>query len=1343
MKKFFSFLTLGLLLAAFGCVKEKDSGQPEEPMTMVEVPVDIGEAGYSGADTKSLISIEAERFQKGALFAFDATSHKILLYQGSPIVKTTESKTFSWSLPVNVKMNIYIIANYGDLDLSDYLANTSLTESDLQSLTFICANGTQLKQLEQEGYGLPMAGIKYDVTLTPNNTSLSLKVKKLFARYDFYFNASALTDAGYSVHSLYISASKSNTEVPYFVEGYKQTAVSKLNVVDLGTPEDIEELNYASSGHAITLYFLENCQGDKAGAAHWYDVASANLPGINLCSYIDLGIKATDSNGFDSNFFYWIYLGDDCHSNFDVRRNEYRTIKLNLQTPEVVPPTQGIKIIPDYSTLASTLPNGCRFYFETSLSEAELTARSASDQLNASISGFSNDNERDVTGYAHSGYVDITPVSGHNMTAAISSTVTVGKWDSNSWKVSDQHEVNLAGEALYITLTDNEKSWSWDSYGSSSAKVAKVSTNIARANLSVSSNNDSNVSYTLATTPNGDGTYDLSMYWKSSNTSNSDRTATITVSGSSKSGTAQMTQTGKPEDVITYTYKVVTTVSPTTIYVGNSATASAELFRRTYTNGTMTTDWTSQGSVTDSGFTAASGSSYVSISGSTITGSSAGNATIKSKYSADEYSNATLTVQSDSQTGTEYKDVAVSISASPTTIPYGGGTSTLSYNATYKYRAVYASGSYGNWTDGSGTPTISGSATGFTRNGTTVTVAANSGDARSVTYYADFSIGDKTATQKSVTITQSKYVPTVTYELQLSGNSSALVGNNIQLTATYITKSDGTPISQTNVTSSATYTRQSGSSNISVSSSGSVSAVNPGGTATIRASYSGYTADHSVTFNLNSGFEWITPNNQSVDEGKTITLEFWSSTNSVSITSNNSKLSVGTPSYTSQSGTSNPWAYRGSVVLTAGDIDDDITVTITGPDSKTRTINVIAQWNVGFEWDDNSSVSIDAGGSQTYSYYCSSASPTISSSNTSVVTVTKETEASKSHGYRYSGVATITANSNANNGATASVTGSVSGSSNQDTKAFTVSNNTTTYALVLAAVGSTSGVFGSYIPIKAYFKTYTGGVETASTDVTMAASYSGPSNISISKNGQNLEARVSSSSVGTYTITGTFTPSPQVGQLSGTISLTFNDLIEYDLRIEQSAYSTEVGNSITLTAYYDTYTNNVKTNSQNVTSSCTWGKSGTGSSYVSVSGGVVTATKSCTYAGVGSYTITCSYNAAGKSKNHSVVFNPHVTQVSYYWKGIREVDHTTYKVRIKTSCNLPCDVTFTHNGGSSYAGYNGMVVSKGTSESSEYTFTGNYLPALNGSGTPNSYYVNSEDRTYEFHTVGQSDITYL
>lgn len=94
----------------------------------------------------------------------------------------------------------------------------------------------------------------------------------------------------------------------------------------------------------------------------------------------------------------------------------------------------------------------------------------------------------------------------------------------------------------------------------------------------------------------------------------------------------------------------------------------------------------------------------------------------------------------------------ISFSASPTTISASGGTVTLKYSGTKYSEYTWASG--GTTTEESSfTPTISGSADGFTRSGTKVTVSANSSytSTRSVTYTASYS----GATSKSVTITQS------------------------------------------------------------------------------------------------------------------------------------------------------------------------------------------------------------------------------------------------------------------------------------------------------------------------------------------------------------------------------------------------------------------------------------------------------------------------------------------------------------------------------------------------------------------------------------------------------------
>lgn len=93
----------------------------------------------------------------------------------------------------------------------------------------------------------------------------------------------------------------------------------------------------------------------------------------------------------------------------------------------------------------------------------------------------------------------------------------------------------------------------------------------------------------------------------------------------------------------------------------------------------------------------------------------------------------------------------ITISANPAIIAYGGGKSIVSASCTRSKTPVYSSGATGPAGSESATPTLSGSATGFTLSGTTVTASANSWAAtRSITVTASYS----GATSKSVTVTQ-------------------------------------------------------------------------------------------------------------------------------------------------------------------------------------------------------------------------------------------------------------------------------------------------------------------------------------------------------------------------------------------------------------------------------------------------------------------------------------------------------------------------------------------------------------------------------------------------------------
>lgn len=126
-----------------------------------------------------------------------------------------------------------------------------------------------------------------------------------------------------------------------------------------------------------------------------------------------------------------------------------------------------------------------------------------------------------------------------------------------------------------------------------------------------------------------------------------------------------------------------------------------------------------------------------------------------------------------------YGTWVIAISANPTTIAYGGGTSIISTSCTRSKTPVYSSGATGSVGSESTTPTLSGSATGFTLSGTTVTASANSWAAsRSIVVTASYS----GATSKSVTITQSAAPASISLNKTTLAFSQRASSNTVQVT---------------------------------------------------------------------------------------------------------------------------------------------------------------------------------------------------------------------------------------------------------------------------------------------------------------------------------------------------------------------------------------------------------------------------------------------------------------------------------------------------------------------------------------------------------------------------------
>ena len=333
-------LILGAIIPFTAC-RESELDQPEAQCRYIDVAVSLGQASETES-TRSIVDIQVENFQKAALFAFDAGTGELLTRTTEagdgtpePVVAFPRQRDFNWSLPTGVRMDIYAIVNYGDMDLESN-AHAGLKKADLEALRFNSSSPSELKRLETAGYGMPMAGIKEGVVLESYGQGLQIAVKKLYAKYNLYFDLSRIEAEGWHVQAMHIIVENANTEVPYFVENYRQDDPGKLVEYDRATERDLDEIQGGGPGHAVTLYMLENCQGHKDGAESWKTVyKDLGFQAIRNCTYIDLAVKVNRPDGEYQNLGFAIYLGKtDMRSDFDIVRNLFKTVKIVLPGPD-------------------------------------------------------------------------------------------------------------------------------------------------------------------------------------------------------------------------------------------------------------------------------------------------------------------------------------------------------------------------------------------------------------------------------------------------------------------------------------------------------------------------------------------------------------------------------------------------------------------------------------------------------------------------------------------------------------------------------------------------------------------------------------------------------------------------------------------------------------------------------------------------------------------------------------------------------------------------------------------------------------------------------------------------
>lgn len=435
MKKYFLIFATALVGLLVGCQREvnvEDSVPVGERLVFGDIAVNLsGES--EDPDTKSVVTVNVEDFTCAYLFAFDHSTKEILAYPEEagnlegvkPVAVSVTDKSFNWALPVKKAMDVWVLVNPPSVlkeTLNDFVQNgTDLTESDLSALNFECNNASELLNLETSGDNMPMSGMMDNITLEDFNSSLNVKVKRLFAKYDLTLDVSEWVAEGWTVNAAYIDGAKSNTEVPYFSANYKQNDSNKLKSVDFSSKEDIKQLNIRDANNkseTVSYYFLENCQNVSSSASKWDQVRNELDSEIENCSYLSINVIATKDSYEKRCFSYRIYLdstpGSSMKSKFNVIRNTYRRITLKLGAPQDGFQWVNSSDIEAIPMMQFIVP------FETSLQQTELIFEIEKDGVHSDDIEFLGSvpqdyydyNTSNVTNFPYSGYVQLRAKTG-------------------------------------------------------------------------------------------------------------------------------------------------------------------------------------------------------------------------------------------------------------------------------------------------------------------------------------------------------------------------------------------------------------------------------------------------------------------------------------------------------------------------------------------------------------------------------------------------------------------------------------------------------------------------------------------------------------------------------------------------------------------------------------------------------------------------------------------------------------------------------------------------------------------------------------------------------------------
>ena len=229
--------------------------------------------------------------------------------------------------------DIYFLANMGEVEgpaLEENIGSVAASVADYSSFSL---------------RGFPMAGTV--LSYSPSGSG-SVSLSRLVGRFDITaYDNPANTRISYTFLSGKMKAC-AKTIRPFGTlpdeERYASKALSGSEIIAEGDTLSAADIAALNSGGTVTLYYLENCQGQllpdnssqRGKSAEAIAQATGDPSLADLCSYLELTCKAVTPTATYSSVVYRAYLGRDATGDFSVARNTVNPLRLDMASELIV-----------------------------------------------------------------------------------------------------------------------------------------------------------------------------------------------------------------------------------------------------------------------------------------------------------------------------------------------------------------------------------------------------------------------------------------------------------------------------------------------------------------------------------------------------------------------------------------------------------------------------------------------------------------------------------------------------------------------------------------------------------------------------------------------------------------------------------------------------------------------------------------------------------------------------------------------------------------------------------------------------------------------------------------------